>query len=238
MPPASSSSRVSSSEKRRSARADLGQLAGQAQAMQPEPRVLAGRQHDPQHAAAARLEEALEQAQRLRRAQLVEVVDDEHDAARRASAGRTAGARRRPRRGTPAWRRRARRAARSPTAPASASTTDSQNRCASSSPRSTETQATRSERPGLDPRSQQDRLAAAGRRADEQHARPGRRRTAHRTAAAGHQPAPAGSDRRWRARAAAASRGRSAVSARIVMTIRTRPCSSDPARRHASGAEP
>ena len=59
------------------------------------------------------------------RAQLVQVVDHQHDAAPRASEVGQQRARRRPRRGRPASRRRARPAPPRPTAPASASTTDS-----------------------------------------------------------------------------------------------------------------
>ena len=138
--------RVSSSEKRRSAAADLGQRARQPQPMQPEPRVLARREHHPQRRRQAG-QEALEQAQRLRRAQLVQIVDRPARPAAPASAGRTAAARRPPRRRRPAWRRPAPPARPPPTAPASSSMTDSQKRCASRSPRSTDTQATRSASP-------------------------------------------------------------------------------------------
>ena len=67
-------------------------------------------------------------------------------------ADRPAAARRRPRRETPASAPTRSTSPSSPTAPASASTTDSQKRCASRSPRSTETQATRG-LGGLRPRS-------------------------------------------------------------------------------------
>ena len=91
---------------------------------------------------------------------------------------------------------------------------------------------------GLGPRAQQDRLAAARGRAQQDD-----------LARAGIGQAPnsglRGTSRRIAgSRSPVAGKGcsgvsrTSAVSARIVMTIRTRPCSSDPARWHASGAEP
>ena len=85
-----------------------------------------------------------------------------------------------------------------PTASATASTTDSQKCCASSSSRSTETHATRPPS-ASGPGSQEDRLPAAGRRADEQHApwTAGGQRTEQRRCEepAGARPM---SDRRWR----------------------------------------
>ena len=78
MPVASSSSRVSSSEKRRSGVADLRQSARQPQPMQPEARILARGQHHPQLRGQPGQEE-LEQPQRFRRAQLVQIVDHQYD---------------------------------------------------------------------------------------------------------------------------------------------------------------
>ena len=123
--------------------ADLGQRARQPQPMQPEPGVLPRRQHDPQRRG-QRGQEALEQAERLGRAQLVQVVDDQHDGPLERARGRTAAVRRPPRRRRPASARSAPPARSSPAAAASASTIESQKRCASCSPRSTDTQASRS----------------------------------------------------------------------------------------------
>ena len=69
----------------------LGQLAGEAQAMQPELRVVAGRQHDAEQRGPAG-EQALELRERLGRAQLVQVVDHQHD--RLVPASRAAETRR------------------------------------------------------------------------------------------------------------------------------------------------
>ncbi len=78
-----------------------------------------------------------------------------------------------------------------PTASASSSMTESQKRCASRSPRSTETQATRSASPrGLHPGAQQHGLAAPRGRAHEDDLARAGAPTAGRTAAARHQPAP------------------------------------------------
>ena len=91
-------------------RADLGQPVGQAQAMQPQPRVLACRQRHTQPRREL-AQEVLEQAQRVGGPELMEVVDDQDERlVERAQVGQQARRRRR-RRGTPAWRRRARRAA-------------------------------------------------------------------------------------------------------------------------------
>ena len=60
------------------ARADLGQPVGQAQAMQPQPRVLAcGQRHTQPRRELA--QEVLEQAQRVGGPQLMEVVDDQDE---------------------------------------------------------------------------------------------------------------------------------------------------------------
>ena len=56
----------------------LGQLAGEAQAMQPELRVAAGGQHDPEQRRSAS-EQELELGERLWGVQLVQIVDDEYN---------------------------------------------------------------------------------------------------------------------------------------------------------------
>ena len=56
----------------------LGELAGEAQAMQPKLRVAASQQHDPEQRRPAS-EQEFELRERLWRVQLVQIVDDEHD---------------------------------------------------------------------------------------------------------------------------------------------------------------
>ena len=58
--------------------ADIRQRARQPQAVQPEARVLARREHDPQRGGQPG-QEALEQPERLGRAQLMQIVDDQDD---------------------------------------------------------------------------------------------------------------------------------------------------------------
>jgi hypothetical protein len=63
-------------------RADLGQLAGQAQPMQPQPQIATGGQ-DSVHMWRKVRQQLSELAERSRRVQLVEIVDDQRDAAAR-----------------------------------------------------------------------------------------------------------------------------------------------------------
>ena len=127
------------------ARADLGQPVGQAQAMQPQPRVLTCGQRNTERGREL-AQEALEQDERVGRPELMEVVDD-HDErlVERAQVGQQAlddGLAAERRRGAHALDEPS-----PPTASATASTTDNQKCCASDSSRSTETQATRPQRP-------------------------------------------------------------------------------------------
>ena len=145
-PLASSNSRVSSSEKRRSGpRISVSAPASRSRC---SPSPTSSRVASTTRSAGGRpARKRSSRPQRLGRAQLVQVVERPARRAAPASAGRTAAARRPPRRRRPAWRR--------PAPPArprrprrrAASTTESQKRCASRSPRSTDTQATRSASP-------------------------------------------------------------------------------------------
>ena len=139
---ASSSSRASSSEKRRSAAAQLVQLAREPQPMQPEPR--APRAWPARRAAAAAAGRGTARATARAsaehsscRSSITSTTGSSSDRSSDSSRSTTAS----PWKAGDGLTRST--SPSPPTAPDSASTTDSQNRCASRSPRSTDTHATR-----------------------------------------------------------------------------------------------
>ena len=166
---------------------DLGQLAGEAQAVQVQLRLGAARQHDPQaRRGAGRGTAPATAAPRATGARAGRRSPAR--AALQANEGRPAAARPRPRREIPASGRAARRSRRSP--PASASITDEPEVLRVSFARlDRDPRRLLGEPVGLEPRAHQHRLAAARGSADENHTVGRGRRQPLEQRLAAHQPA-------------------------------------------------